>query len=337
MTIRFLTINDTKSFNNYIQDNKHGLLYYSLKYKEFLENLLHSKSHYVISEDSQGINGILPLMSYEGKFGRVINSLPFYGSQGGALGKTQDIEKQLYEFAYNTILKDSAAYTIVTHPFKQSDVFPLEYNYTDERIGQWTRLQTGNDELQSIIDSTARRNIRKSIKSSIMVDIDNSQNAMEFMRSAHIENMKRIGGKEKSDSFFSLIPSYFEENIDYDIYTAKLDNDYVAALLVFYYGNVVEYFTPVTGDTYKSMQPMALIIYTAMLNLYQKGFRWWNWGGTWESQEGVYKFKKKWGAEEFVYKYYTSVNNNQLLQASTQKLLSEYPDFYVLPFKELSQ
>ena len=42
-----------------------------------------------------------------------------------------------------------------------------------------------------------------------------------------------------------------------------------------------------------------------MLYAHKKGLKHWNWGGTWETQEGVMAFKRKWGAIDKKYFYYT--------------------------------
>ena len=65
------------------------------------------------------------------------------------------------------------------------------------------------------------------------------------------------------------------------------------------------------------------------------GFKTWNWGGTWESQKGVYSFKKRWGTKNEKYFYLTKVNNTDLYNLDENTLLREYQNFFVLPFKNL--
>ena len=38
---------------------------------------------------------------------------------------------------------------------------------------------------------------------------------------------------------------------------------------------------------------MALILNKAFDDAKMKGYKYWNWGGTWLSQKGVFRFKKK--------------------------------------------
>ena len=43
------------------------------------------------------------------------------------------------------------------------------------------------------------------------------------------------------------------------------------------------------------------------------GKAWFNFGGTWLTQEGVHRFKRKWGARAVSYRYFTQVNDRSLL------------------------
>ena len=42
----------------------------------------------------------------------------------------------------------------------------------------------------------------------------------------------------------------------------------------------------------------SLLIFEVMLDAVEKNYEYWNCEGTWESQKGVYDFKKKWGAND---------------------------------------
>ena len=48
----------------------------------------------------------------------------------------------------------------------------------------------------------------------------------------------------------------------------------------------------------------------------ERGYAWWNWGGTWLTQEGVLRFKRKWGARERRYRYFVKLNDRSLFDES---------------------
>jgi len=53
------------------------------------------------------------------------------------------------------------------------------------------------------------------------------------------------------------------------------------------------------------------------------------------TQEGVYRFKKRWGTEDKPYFYCTRVWDEKIMHCTKEQLLEEYPHFYVLPFANL--
>ncbi|MFM6007618.1 MAG: GNAT family N-acetyltransferase, partial [Sphaerospermopsis kisseleviana] len=79
---------------------------------------------------------------------------------------------------------------------------------------------------------------------------------------------------------------YYQSGKDYRIYTAHLNGDTISALLLFYAGEAVEYYTPVIVEKYRDKQALSLIIYTAMIDASINGYKHWNWGGTWTTQQG---------------------------------------------------
>ncbi len=326
-------------YQDYLLSNPQSLFYYSIKYKRFLKELLGCEEQYLLALQDGEVKGVLPLMYYQQSDSRLYNSLPYYGSNGGILTTIPEAEKALVN-VYNEVIRAAnvLAATVVTNPLLLQKENNFLYNYTDSRIGQWTNISIAVEEniqqkLLDGIDGSARRNIKKALSSEIEVSIDHS--AFPRLKELHQTNISSIGGSFKTEKFFSLVPKHFKPGEDYDLFVAKKDGLVIAALLLFYFNKTVEYFTPALQEEYRSLQAIPLIIITAMENAAQRGFKWWNWGGTWQSQEGVYRFKKKWGAIDKRYYYYTQVNDLSLLSRTPSDLLSLFPNFYVLPFSEL--
>jgi hypothetical protein len=147
--------------------------------------------------------------------------------------------------------------------------------------------------------------------------------------------MADIGGRAKREDFFTAVPRHFAPHDGYDVYTARLEGEIVAALLVFWFGETAEYFTPVVEHDHRSHQPLAAILDRALADAAERGMRWFNWGGTWQSQDGVYRFKRKWGARDVRYRYFVKVNDRALLDSSPDELRDRFGDFYVAPFSAL--
>ena len=328
----------TEAYDQYLMSHDCSLLYYSSKYKNLLKDLLGCEEEYLLCMEGTNIRGVLPLMFTKGDKGRVYNSLPYYGSNGGIIADNPEAYRELVN-AYNAIAcnETTISSTIISNPFAQQDASDIRYNYTDYRIGQFTNIVCQGDawdEMMARVDSRARRNVRKAVREDVTVEVDHTQ--MECLRQIHQDNIHTIGGIPKTDKFFALVPRHFTPGQDFELYVARKDGVVIAGLLLFYFNKTVEYYTPAIHHDYRSIQPLPLIIMTALADASRRGFVWWNWGGTWASLTGLYRFKKKWGAMEKKYYYYTQLNDKSILNWTQAEILSSFPNFFVVPFSELN-
>jgi len=338
ITIIELSINQEDKYKIYVKEHRNSMLYHTLHYRNFIIKLLNAIPKYFLAIDEQdNIVGILPLMSKEGSLGVVYNSLPFYGSNGAILANNQNVFDSLLTF-YNefTSNENVASATLITSPLS-TDNYKEKTNYTfeDYRIGQLTHLPASMNEedLMTIYHYKTRNMVRKALKENIEVHIDNSAESIYFTKETHKQNMQAIGGKPKSDMFFELFPKYFEAGKDFNIYVATIDRQKIASMLLFYHNQTIEYYTPVIVAEFREKQPLSRLIFQAMLDGMRNGYNLWNWGGTWATQDGVYHFKSRWGTTDVNYFYYTKINNTAIIHADKSVLLTEYENFFAIPFQ----
>lgn len=317
-------------YNEFLNKSNGNMLYYSLPYKKLLEDFLKCGSHYLVAYDRGKVCGILPLMYRKGRYGEVLNSLPFYGSHGRILADNDDAYYLLMD-GYNNIVKNYVSANYISNPLVNNcHIKKPIYDFIDIRLGQWTFLGDQKKLMESF-DASAIRNIYKAQRNNIKIVKTNN---IDFLYQTHRDNMKQINGIHKEKEFFEKISKNFM-NKNYEIYMALYGETPISALLLFYFGEIVEYYTPATLFEYRTLQGLPLLIFNAMKEAYNKGYKMWNWGGTWKQQEGVYRFKKKFGAIEKEYEYYIKINNKEILNLSKEELLREYPYFYVIPFERL--
>lgn len=336
MTVQLLTRDRFEEYDSLLATSPEALIYHSLRYRDLLLAVLPEAEarYWVVCEDDT-IVAALPTMAQDGPFGEVLNSLPWFGSHGDVIGGTTAQRRQLREH-WATESKRAAAATLVANPWGDQHM-PATGALRDERIGQVTMLESisKHDDLMSLIDSSTRRNVRKAQAEGVRIRTD--PRAWDLLEDLHFENMDAIGGNPKPPSFFEAAQRIFRPETDYDLFVADLDGEDVAALLVLYYKNVVEYFVPATRLKFRNLQPMAAILAEAMVASARRGFVRWNWGGTWKTQEGVLRFKRKWGAADVPYSYATTVNEPRILMESPDRLASSYPCFFVIPYAALEK
>jgi Acetyltransferase (GNAT) domain len=312
-----------------------GLIYYSSRYRDLLLDELGCEAEYLVAREGGEVRGALPLMWSESAGDRVLNSLPYYGSHGAPLAKSRDAERVLIDaWAERATDSRTLAATMVTNPFRSEEPLEPVHDFTDHRIGQVTRLPPADpDELMSIYSKRGRRDVRRAERRGVEVQRDSDR--LPDLWRLHEENMSLIGGLAKSDRFFTELPRYLEPGRAFDLWVATKDGDMIAGLLVMYFHEVAEYWTPAVEAAHRQDEPMALTVFQAMLEASRRGCRLWNWGGTWSTQDGVYNFKRKWGAQDRAYRYFVHVNDRSILAATPEEVLHRFPHFYVVPFSAL--
>jgi hypothetical protein len=324
---------DGDVYARFLSDTPGATIYASDGYRRLVEQLCEAGSTYLGAWRGRKLEGVLPLMSRSGPHGTIVNSLPFFGSYGGVLAASEAAAGALAS-AWAEVVKAPgvASATAIDNPFSPAGSALETWAATDERLAQWTVLppqDAGPEALLASLDGSARRNIRKAEASGVRVEPEGS---FAWLESVHRDNMAEIGGRSKPSAFFSAIPALMREGTDYKLYTAWAEGRPIAGLLVFLFKGFVEYITPVTATGDRDLQPTAAILARAMTDAISEGRRIWNWGGTWTSQTGVYRFKRKWGALERRYSYRTVVNDPALPKVAAADVAQAYPGFYAFRF-----
>lgn len=341
MIIENSTSQDSNELRRFLLRCPGSLFYSEPRYLSLLKKHLDCDIYWLTARSGGEFIGLLPYAVKRGKTGTIYNSLPYYGSNGGVVTYplNHQCKKDLIEEFYHSAEQNNAmSATLITNPlFKDADFYKslIDYKHIDNRIAQITPLPEEDDEvlLMGLFSDPRPRNIRRARKENIIVKKGGAE-MLPFLYETHFSNMSDIGGKPKNKSFFDEIENHMKPE-DWSVFTAFHDGRPIAALLLFYFNNTVEYFTPVTVHKYRSMQPMALIVFEAMQDAINRGMTHWNWGGTWLSQTGVYDFKKKWGACNYDYHYFVKVYSEQIYDLSIMQLESEFYGFYTIPYIHL--
>jgi GNAT acetyltransferase-like protein len=330
--VRPMRPGDEPAYEQFLAGRQEALVHHSLAYRDVLVDHLGCRAEYLLALDGGEIRGALPIMwTTDGGGIRIANSLPYYGSPGALLGDDAAAAAALRS-AWDARATDpaTAAATWVSNPFADGPAETPVHDLTDERFNQATPL-TG---APPAIDGSARRNVAKARRLGVRVDRDAT--AMSELCVLHRDNLARIGGRAKDPGFFEAVAQRMEPGREFDVYVARLDGEVAAALLVFWIGAAAEYYTPAIRHERRPDQPLAAILDTALADAGARGLRWFNWGGTWTTrQQGVYRFKRKWGAREVRYRYYTKLNEPALLDATPEDLTARFGHFYVVPFSAL--
>ena len=352
--VKLLEQHGSEKYEELVRKCRAGMFYHSLKYRDLLDDFIEdARPLYLVAEHKGEIAGALPAFLKENsKLGNILNSLPFFGSIGGFLIDDElpeelriKVKRALLD-GFDDLAKTNNCVlsTIITSPFDEENDFygEITTDFSDTRTCQIVNLPEkgarSTEDLLSLFESSGLRNIKKAQAAGLNVSTATTIEGIRELFKLHAENISAKGGIVKPLAFFEKIFEHFKPDEDFRIYMAKKDNTIISTLLLFYYNGVVEYYTPATRFEYRNLQAMPLIIHSAMVDAIEKGDRYWNFGGTWPSQEALYRCKRKWGAEDYPYQYLIRKHGDisHILCLSPAELGEQYKWFYAVPHSALS-
>jgi hypothetical protein len=345
--VELLSPSDEETYEAAVRACPGGLVYYSLAYRDFLRSILvNARDTYLIAREGDRVVGLLPsfLVDHPTE-GRLLNALPFYGSHGMPLtvpgpANAGDVVASLLGAFHDMARAEGVrASTVVGNPTVTEDIEPMRYGVThvDHRIGQMTDISNivrddAEEGLFDLFHQKTRNAVRKGLKGEFSFRQSTDQADMQWLQKTHAANMAAIGGAAKPLPVFAAIQACFAAGEGYTIHLAELDGRIAGGVLVLFYNGTAEYFTPAIADEYRERQVLSAVVFEAMKDAVSRGCRNWNWGGTWPTQEGVYRFKSRWGAADKPYRYFTSVFDAELTATSPKRLAEAFPYFYAFPF-----
>jgi hypothetical protein len=280
--------------------------------------------------------------------GRVINSLPWYGSHGGCFGPaltTATREALLGAYREYSAAPDVLTATLIATPAESaySDAYRrlLAPGAEDSRIGQITALPcpspTVDRDLEQVLRQKTRNLVRKACRQEFVEDVRDDTDAWRAVHDLHAENMDRMGGRAKPWDHFEYLRRHIPEDRR-RLSLAVLDGQPVAGLLLLMHARTVEYFVPVIRHAYRSLQPLSFLIWHAMRWAIAAGYTQWNWGGTWGAQDSLHHFKAGWGADDRVYRYFVCARPDAIvhLRAHRAEIAAALPYYYLYPYAALA-
>lgn len=346
-----LTREREADYSAFVRREPRGTIYATVEFREFLRQAVGGEPRYYIAVDERHrIVGGLPSfhMSRHG-VGRVINSLPWFGSHGAcvtALEAPPGVrEALLSRFAQEMSAPEVLTATVVVPP--NEDVNRSVYAQAlgsgsmVVRLNQLTHLPSAETpdlepQLERILSKKTRNLVRKACKQGFEHSIEDSDDAWRFLHETHAENMEGLGGQAKPWTHFVAMRATIPPGWRH-LAVARLNGAPVAAMLTFVFNQTVEYITPVIKHEFRSLQPLSFLIWNGMLTATRQGSRFWNWGGTWPTQTTLHHFKAGWGATDQPYSYHVHAKPEALeaLRRDRLSVMKAFPFYFVYPFESL--
>jgi len=275
-------------------------IYHTPEWKHFLEKTFGYEPHYLFSKDENGnIDGLLPLFYIKSKLtGNRLCSVPF-SHICGYIGSNNSKENLIDE-GINTYSTLNVDYFEIRDAV-ESKVFHSQNSYSTYIL-----------ELCSDIDETwyklekksARWAIKKSKKMGVQVDsTKNIENLKEFYE-INCLTKKDIGVPCHPWKFFKNMFELLNEYVS--LYVAKYNDEIIAGGVFNYFNDSVLYGYGAAHPDYLKFHPYNAFIWKSIEDACVNGYTYFDFGRTSYDNEGLIKFKKRWGTTEkkLYYSYY---------------------------------
>jgi hypothetical protein len=348
MTVRLARLEQARAALGEVVERTGQLIYPYPEFIAFLERATGGDATVILAEDAGKTVGALVYLTRDHPgVGRVLNSLPWYGSHGSCVvDATQpdgDAVRRALLLAFRKASDEAdvlSSTMILSH--REQNVRPLyeraiEPTATDIRLGQITRLPTdiGPDKkaLLAVFEQKTRNLVRKSLKQGFEERVTDDPEAWDFLHRIHTQNIEALGGAAKPRFHFEALRAALPASMR-RLSLAMDGGTPVAALLLLYGGRTVEYVTPAIEVGARPRQPLSFLIWNGMRDAVARGFSAWNWGGTWMGQPSLRHFKAGFGAEDQYYSYLVRASPKGLAELRRQRsqLGALFPYFYTYPF-----
>jgi hypothetical protein len=351
--IRLLQVSDLSVYDEFLIANAQLPIYGAASFLKFLEMVTDCRAYVFLALAGSRIVGALPyaVVHREG-IGRVVNSLPWYGSHGSIVldrnvvdDDADAIRRSLLTHFVAAISGDDLLSTTLIllpkeEPYKETYKAILRPTQVETRIGQITDLPCDGENraqmLEAVLKQKTRNLVRKSLRQDFVELVTDEEWAWDFLAKTHYENITAIGGLAKPVEHFramrlALPPAMRRLSV------ALNDGTPSAAMLLFTFGDSREYITPAISKEFRQRQPLSFLIWMGMLDAIQSGCRRWNWGGTWVSQDSLHHFKEGFGASDHPYSYLITATDRGLtrLRELKSQLATLFPYTYVYPYSAL--
>lgn len=354
---------EIRQYDSLVSSSLATTITHTSQFVEFVSERLNAQTTILGVYENDKLRGALPLAVSEHTYGNVINSLPYYGSWGGSvldadLAPTDRdrIRRRLFagldEFASaeDCILSTVIRTPLDPEPVKYEQI--IDYEYRDERVGQITQLPVVGDSthrdalLYDTFQKSSRTAVRKAEREGVEIHTADSPGAeLNMVYNIYIENMLEKGYEQKytdeggsikkKQTLADILHTFENSRLRY----ATMDEKIIMGILELWTDDVIDYFMTAIDSEYRGSYATNLGVYTGMKWGLDNGMKYYNFGGTWNSQDGVYQFKRQFGAIGWEYYYYITAHDeiDHLIEQDSNALSEAYPGFYVLPYSELDK
>lgn len=179
------------------------------------------------------------------------------------------------------------------------DITPSSFYY-----GHTLDLTRNDQELLSSFRGSTKRNINKAIKEGVAVHIFNSLESIKAFYRLNCITRKHHGLPPQPYRFFKKVYEHIISKKKGTVVLASYEKRNIAGAIYFHFGEKVVYKYGASDRVYQHLRPNNLVMWGAIKWYAQDGFKVFSFGRTEPENEGLLQFKRGWGTNEEMIRYY---------------------------------
>jgi hypothetical protein len=278
------------------------------------------KPLYFTSLENGSLSSLVPFMeinsSLSGKRGV---SLPFTDECSQIVpdsGFFQELVKDVIDYG------EKAGWKYIE--WRNGEYFPEEVITSDFYFTHEVDLTKTEEDLFSNLRDSTRRNVKKAYRGGVLVEISRFRDSIESFYRLNCMTRQRHGLPPQPFSFFTRIFEHIISQGQGTIVSALYSGKTIASAVFFNFGRKVIYKYGASDLVHQDLRPNNLIMWEAIKWHRERGFELLNLGRTELENKGLLQFKRGWGAEERLLKYYRYDFKKEAFLGSHRKACGSY-------------
>lgn len=255
------------------------------------------KPHHVVLNGSEA--GVLPILEIDSWL---------TGRRGASLPFTDDCTALALDPLIRTSLIRAAQEICRTRQWRHWDYRGGREAWPDASpavsyYAHTLRLTPDTASLFRQCDSSTRTAVRKAETAGVEIEFSNTpESTAEFYKLVGITR-RRQGLPPQPASFFHQIQQHVLASKSGTLVLGRVNGKPAAGALFFHFRNTIVYKFGASDESFQDARPNNLVMWRAIENFAQKGYKVLNFGRTSLANVGLRRFKRAWGAQESTLDY----------------------------------
>jgi len=301
--VRYYKESDRQAWDAYVYRHPDSYHAHLIGWKDVIEQTYHKKPYYLIAEDNDIIEGVLPLFHIKSRiFGNQLVSMP-YLTYGGIIADSNDIAKDLINKALK-IAKELGAVLELrqVNPLDENSYDSKKTKINTTKVSMRLDLPENSDALFKSFKAKLRSQIRRPQKEGMVFKLGGREFIDDFYKVFAV-NMRALGSPVHSKKLFVELFNRLED-------TAKIGVVFfnripVASGIITLFNKYVEIPWASTIRKYNRFSPNMLLYWGLFEYVTNGEYKIFDFGRS-AIGKATYKFKKQWGSQPITLNWYSN-------------------------------